>query len=253
MKRTGEENTTGSEKVVKKSLNKSTIIFLILILLGVIGIVFVVLYVNKATGLVLEEETYQYFGDKPTYHEEGTSLTNSEMSTIMIENEVNVGVEDTPLYSNNGNSIYLPESYSYYGVDTDELYRIPEFMKLTREANSEVIKCTFNEEYYEILHGFLFDGGNNYIFLDEGQIIVNEMDKYQVSKFSFFSMEYGEYRIYNVSSDQFINLEMSTRNIQYKSFSGYTIDLFRGLYRSKDGQETLLVASPSLLSSISER
>ena len=253
MKRTGEEFSGGNEKVVKKSLNRTTITFVVLFVLGVIGIVFVIFYVNKATGLVLKEETYQYFGDKPTHHDEGTSLTNSEMSTIMIENKVNVGVEDTPLYSMDGKSIYLPESYSYYGVDTGELYRIPEFMKLTREANSEIIKCTFNDEYYEITHGFLFDGGINFIFLDEGQIIVNDMDKYPVSKFSFFSMEYDEFRIYNVSYDKFTNFERSTSNVKYESFSGYSIDLFRGLYRDKGGQETLLVASPSLLNSIEER
>lgn len=253
MKRTGEENTTGSEKVVKRSLNKTTLIFAILLILGVIGIVFVVLYVNKATGLVLDEETYQYFGTTTTDHDVGTSLTNSEMSTIMTENNTNVGVEGTPLYSKTGNAIYLPESYSCYAVDTNEIFRIPEFMKLTKRANSEIIECTFNDEYYEITHGFLFDGGLNYIFLDEGQIVVNEMNTYPISKFSFFSMDYGMFRFYDISNDKFTQLEKNTSNVTYKAFSGYSVDLYRGVYTDKDGYESLLVASPSLLPSIEER
>lgn len=253
MKRTGEENNIVTEKVIKRSLNKTTLTFVVLFVLGVIGIVFVVLYVNKATGLVLREETYQYFGISPTNHAEGTSLTNSEMSTIMIENKINVGVEDTPLYSLDGSSIYLPESYSCYAVDTNEIFRIPEFMKLTKEGNNEIIKCTFNDDYYEITHGFLFDGGINYIFLDDGEIIFNEMDRYPISRFSFFSMEYDMYRVYNIMDGSFTSLEKTTSNVKYKSFSGYTVDLFRGVYTDKDGYDSLLVASPSLLPSIDER
>ena len=253
MKRTGDENRVTSEKAVKRTLGKTTIIFGVLFILGVIGIVVVLLFVNKATALVLQEETYQYFGTTPTEHSIGTSLSNSEMSTIMIENKVNVGVEDTPLYSTSGNALYLPESYSCYAVDTNEIFRIPEFMKLTKRENSEIIECTFNDEYYEITHGFLFDGGINYIFLDEGQIVVNEMNRYPVSKFSFFSMDYGMFRIYNHTDNEFIDLERDTTNVVYRSFSGYSIDLYTGAYKDRTGQESLLVASPSLLSPISER
>lgn len=253
MKRTGENTSTSSEKVVRKSLNKTTLAFMVLFVLGVIGIVFVVLYVNKATGLVLKEETYQYFGTTATHHSEGTSLTNSEMSTIMTENKINVGVEDTPLYALDGKSIYLPQSYSYYAVDENYLCRIPEFMKLTREGTSEIIQCTFNDDYYEIGHGFLFDGSTNYIFLDDGQIIINDNTVYPISKFSFFSMDYGIYRIYDLSSDEITKIERDTSNIMYKSFGGYSIDLYRGVYVDRDGRESLLVASPSLLPSIDER
>lgn len=252
MKRTGDENRIGNEKNVRKSLNKTTLTFVILFVLGIIGIVFVVLYVNKATSLVLEEDTYQYYCSTQVFHSTGVSLTNSEMSTILINDKNKEGVDNTPMYSNSNTSLYLPESYSYCSVDDGSFWRIPEFMKLTKENNS-IVTCTFNDDYYEIRHGFLFDDGVNYIFLDSGKIVVNNSKSYPISSFSFFSKDYGIYRVYDVVNKNFSQFDMSTSNVTFVADSGYSIDLYRGLYTDDKGEEQLLVASPSLLPSIDER
>lgn len=254
MKRTGEENRVTSEKAVRRTLGKTTIIFAVLFVLGVIGIIVVLLFVNKATSLVLEEDTYQYFSTTKVFHNTGVSLTNSEMSTILIEDKSEVGVDNTPMYTKDGRAIYLPESYSYCSVDNNSFWRIPEFMKLTRDANNN-ITCTFNDDMYEIQHGFLFDDNRNYIFIDSGKIYLNEYTTYQISPFSFFSKESDEcFRIYNLFSDEFsIPDKDNTSTARFVSDSGYTVDLIRGVYTDKKGEEFLLVASPSLLSSIDKR
>lgn len=259
MKRTGEENRTKDEKVIRKSLSKTTIAFIVLFVLGVIGIVFVIIFVNKATGLVLQEDTYQYFRNSYIEHKTGTSLTNSEMSTILIEDKKEASVDDTPMYSNDGNSIYLPESYIYCSTDDNSYWRIPEFMKLTRNSANELIKCTFNDDYYEIKHGFLVDSGNrNYVFLDTGDVIINDLNKYPVTIFSFFSMDYDVYRIYDHSSGEIVSLDKIVgndriTNIRFVSASGYSVDLYKGSYTNVKGELSILSASPSLLPSISER
>lgn len=254
MKRTGDENRTVSEKAVRKSLNKTTILFVVLFVLGIIGIVFVVLYVNRATSLVLDEDTYQYFSSTKVFHDKGVSLTNSEMSTILIEDKSEVGVDNTPMYTYDESAIYLPESYSYASVDNNTFWRIPEFMKITRESNN-AFSCTFNDDSYTIQHGFLFDANMNYIFLDSGTIYVNEYNTYKVSPFSFFSKEADEFfRIYGAYSHEFsIPKKDRSSTARFVSDAGYSIDLVRGVYTDNSGEEFLLIASPSLLPSIDER
>lgn len=254
MKRTGEENRTANEKNVRKSLNKTTITFVVLFVLGIIGIVFVILYVNRATSLVLDEDTYQYFSTTKVYHNTGVSLTNSEMSTILIEDKSEKEVDNTPMYTYDEKSIYLPETYSYACVDNNTFWRIPEFMKLTR-GSSNTIACTFNDDSYEIQHGFLFDDNSNYIFLDSGKIYINEYTVYQVSPFSFFSKESDDYfRVYNAYSHEFsIANKDRASTARFVSDGNYSIDLVRGVYTDSSNEEILLIASPSLLPSIDER
>lgn len=252
MKRTGEENRIGSEKNTKKSLNKTTIAFVILFVLGIIGIIFVIFFVNKATSLVMDEDTFQYYCTSQIYYEPGASLTNSEMSTIIIDNTRETSVDNTPLYSKNNNAIYLPESYSYCSVDDNTFWRIPEFMKLTVD-DQNLIKCTFNDDYYEIKHGFLFDDGFNYVFLDSGKIYINDIPTYSVSTFSFFSKDFQLYRVYDTSTKEFKQFSNEASNIKYVSNGGYSVDLYRGVYTDSNDEEQLLIASPSLLTSIDER
>lgn len=252
MKRTGEANKTGGEKNVKRSLNKTTLAFVVLFVLGIIGIIFVILFVNKATSLELKEDTFQYYCTSQIYYEPGSSLTNSEMSTIIVDDTRETSVDNTPLYSKAGNAIYLPESYSYCSVDDNTFWRIPEFMKLTVDSN-HLVTCTFNEDYYEIKHGFLFDDGFNYIFLDSGKIYINDVPKYSVSTFSFFSKDFQLYRIYDTGSKEFIQFANETSNVKYVSDGGYSVDLYRGVYTDSKDEEQLLIASPSLLTSIDER
>lgn len=254
MKRTGEENRTANEKNVRKSLNKTTVTFVVLFVLGIVGIVFVILFVNRATSLVLDEDTYQYFSTTKVYHDTGVSLTNSEMSTILIEDKSEKEVDNTPMYTYDESSIYLPESYSYASTDNNTFWRIPEFMKLTRDSSNN-IACTFNDDSYQIQHGFLFDENNNYIFLDSGKVYVDEHTSFQVSPFSFFSKEADDFfRIYNAYSHEFsIPTKNRSTTARFVSDSNYSIDLVRGVYTDNNGEEFLLIASPSLLSSIDER
>lgn len=252
MKRTGENTRVGNEKNVKRSLNKTTLAFVILFVLGIVGIILVVLFVNRATSLVLEEDTYQYYCTSQIYYESGASLTNSEMSTIVIDETRETSVDNTPMYSKTSNAIYLPESYSYCSVDDNTFWRIPEFMKLSIDSTS-LVKCTFNEDYYEIKHGFLFDDGFNYVFLDSGKIYVNNVPKYDVSTFSFFSKDFQLYRIYDYANKNFTQFSDEASNIKYVSDGGYSVDLYRGVYTDSSGEEQLLIASPSLLTSIDER
>lgn len=252
MKRTGEENRVETSKTVKKSLNKTTITFVILFVLGIIGIVFVILFVNKATSLVLEEDTYQYYCTSQMFYDTGSSLSNSEMSTILIDDQRELGVDSTPMYSKTSSAIYLPKSYSYCSVDDNTFWRIPEFMKLSLSSDG-LVKCTFNDDYYEIKHGFLFDDGWNFIFLDSGKIYINNVPKYDVSPLSFFSKDYDFYRLYDFAKQEFTLPSSDVRNIKFVSDGGYSVDLYRGVYTDSNDEEQLLIASPSLLSSIEER
>lgn len=259
MKRTGEQAKSSSGKSLKRSLNKTTIMFAILFVIGIIGLFFVMLFVNKETRLVLQEETYQFSRKSRIEHKIGTSLTNSEMSTILVEDKKEANIDYTPMYAKNGGAIYLPESYIYFSTDDNSEWKIPEFMKLTQSLSNEVIQCTFNDEYYEIKHGFLIDSGNrNCIFLDTGEVVINNINKYPVSIFSFFSMEDDILRIYNLSSDEMISLEKVVdndriTNVKFVSNSGYLIDLYKGSFIDAKGEYRVISASPTLLPSISER
>jgi len=254
MKRTGKEFRENSAKTIRRSLNKTTLIFIILFLLGLIGIGLVILFVNKATGLDIDEPTYQYFAGSRYDHYEAISLNNSEISTILTEDNEEKALDYTPIYTSDDDVIYLPISYSYADTNNESYWRVPEFMKLTKDEATNIVTCTYNENEYDINCGFLFDGGTQYIFLDAGTITIDDKE-YDVTPFSFYSGDYyyGIYRIYNLKTKEFTVIDNSISSAIYKSNSGYSVNLIRGIYTHRDGFTELLIASPSLLEDIGNR
>lgn len=252
MKRTSIKNRENEKNnTVTRKVNKLTIVFVLLIVIGAVGIGATIFYVNNITSLKLKEDVYQYFTISKVEYPSGTRIENKEMNSIVKGTKENSVADSTPFYSTKEDRIYLSKNYSWYPIEEIDKWRIPEFTSLLEQENDEYV-CTINNKKYYIQGGFLVDDMNNYIFLDNGTITV-DYDTYDVSKISFYSNDYDIVRIYDYATQKFIMIDKKVSSVKYKSVKGYSIDLFRGVYTDRNGDSVLIISSPSLLQSIEER
>lgn len=227
-------------------------IFSAIFIIGITGMIVMLFFFNKATSTTLDVSTYQYFGDGKSEYSSGTAIENSKISNVILKGDESLGLDPTPLYSYDNLSMYLPKNYAYCSVQNNKYWRIPEFTKLIREEGINIVTCLSKNSDYQIEGGFLFDGGSNYVFLDDGTVIINDFEEYPVSSFSFFSKEYEITRIYNLINKEYSPLYTTITSAIYLSNSGYSVDLIKGIYISSSGNKTLLVASPEVLENIEE-
>lgn len=252
MKRTDIKNREKEKNRGLPSLTKPTILFIALGVVGVIAMVAIIFYVNKVTSLEFEEPVYQYIDNVEVNHEIGTTIADQNMSTILFENDNEYGVDPTPFYSKNKKQIYIPKSFSWYSVEEDGAWRVPEFT-LIQSLGENVYRCELEQAEYNIVGGFLVDEATTYVFLEAGTITL-DYKTYQVSPFSFFSQEGGVSRIFDYETNKFYFFEEKIKtDVIYKSVGGYSIDLKKGRYTDRQNITTLLPASPSILTNVEER
>ena len=246
MKRTSLKNREKVES--KKQRNKTTALFVTLIVLAFIGIALIVFYVTSSTSMRVKEDVYQYYIDVPVTFEKGTTFS-SEYMEVTSNSRANVG--NTPLYSTTDSKIYLPRNYVWENPSTDEHYRVPEFSSIVMHS-AGYFDCTANLKTHAMKQGFLFDEGHNFIFLDKGTVALDDF-VYDVSPLSFYSYEYGVTRIYDYAKDKLYFVEGKQSTAKYQSNTGYTVYLNKGMVQTSDNTQYLLVSSTKNVDSIEER
>lgn len=240
-----------SKQMSKTKIKTLSIVFAVFIL-GIIGMVIMTFFLDNATSIELEENTYQYYGDGIIEHPIGTRIKNSEIANILLEGDKTLGLDSTPLYSYDNMTIYTPINYAYCSVKDNAFWRIPEFTTINKEEATNMLHCSFGDNEYSLECGFLFSGGGNFVFFDDGRIIINDFDEYPVSSFSFFSKDYDILRVYNYADKEYNSLTNISVNVIYLSNSGYSVDLIKGIYVDSTGNRIMLVASPEVLNNIEE-
>lgn len=248
MKRTGIKNREKEDKVATK-VSKNTLLFALLVIVGIIGIIIVVLYVNDETSMIVPEETYQYLLDTPNTYNSGTKISSEYME--IIDGNSTYAIDHTPFYSTSSKRFYIPRNYSWHDVLNNRSFRIPEFTKvdLTSDYN---VEFTIDNTAVRVANGFMFDDSNNFIFFDGGRIIVDRK-AYEISQFSFYSQDSGVTRIYNYAGDEIYYFDEMVSNVIYTSNIGYSIVLNKGMYIDTSGYQYLLVSSPMAAQPIEER
>ena len=250
MKQTSIKNRIFNKEKKNSLFAKNTLLFVILILLGLTGLVVIIFYLDDSTSMRMKEKTYQYYLDTPVIHEEGASFSSEYME--IIENKNSMELDETPLYSSSSKRMYLPRNYGWFNVQPGGVsYRIPEFTVVTNKDNS-TFSCKIDNKEFFISGGFLFDDSNNYIFLEYGDVIINDI-RYSVSPLSFYSQSDGVYRIYDYDTNKIELIDSLTDDAVYRSKDGYEIKLNKGLYQDTSGNQFLIVSSPSVLDSIEKK
>ena len=250
MRRTSIKNRIVNKEKKNPLFTKNTLLFVTLILLGLAGIVVIIFYLNDSTSMRMREMTYQFYLDTPVIHNEGASFSSEYME--IIENKDSLELDETPLYSSTSRRMYLPRNYGWFNVQPGGIsYRIPEFTVVTNKGNA-IISCKTDNKEFIISGGFLFDDSNNYIFLEYGDVTINNI-RYDVSPLSFYSQSDGVFRVYDYDNNKIELIDYLDGDAVYKSKGGYQIKLNKGLYQDTNGDQFLIVSSPAVLDSIEKK
>ncbi len=250
MKRTGIKNREKIKKQGLPSLAKPTMFFILLVIVGIIGMIVVIFYVDKETNLEFSEKTQQYYGTDVTYFEKGSVISNQEMATIIRQGDTDYSVDPTPFYALDSKRMYLSKSYSWVCFEDNSYWRIPEFTCMT--LNNNVYHCQLNNYSFDMSSGFLVDNNCNYIFLESGTLNLNGQI-FKLSPMSFYSQEYGVVRIYDYDSDRLEVIEDKVKKSTLTFSGGYAVELAKGIMTTSLGNQTILPGSPANLNNIEDR
>lgn len=215
---------------------------------AIVGIsIFTVLNAKKE---VLEYSSYQYFNDQKFNYAAGTKLELEENNVILKSDKTIASADTSPIYYNDEEMIVTTRNMSYVNPKTGDERYVPICTTLYKNEEEQI--CIRKGRKELVLDGgFLFDGQDTYVFLDE--VVINYAGrKYEAAPFSFAVVTadgdtrtylYGtqEYNLDNISSDSIFALE---------EYYGYQVNMKYDTMKMTTGDDKLLFVTPSLLDPI---
>lgn len=215
-------------------------ISIIVILLALIFCALAFLSIEKARSYLPNNEAvfHDYYSD---FTLENGELTVEKDGTVSItyKNGLVIKTESLPLYMNDNQSIILTDTFMYFmplGDNTFKKYKVEPLTEIT--VNGEVIQFKKNNEQIKMYGGFLYNGDNVYIPLEDislsflEQEIGLKMFSYVVVDPSYFVQYYdtGEAECSYFECDERVRAQ----------FEYYQVDLTLDTYKFGDNESFMI-------------
>lgn len=173
-------------------------------------------------------------------------IDSNEKATLLLGNKKQLEIGGLPAFFDDNQIVTLNKMIYYYPSFDDkfEKYRIPSFVNV--EYNSETDFATFskNGTRKENQKGFLYDGHNTYVFLENMTIYFNDK-KVNVTPLSFAVVEYNNWiQLFDYKTKTY-TFENIVGHATGKN-SEYSIDLTYSTI-TYNGNESLMPCNTDLL------
>lgn len=179
---------------------------------GIISLVLFVVVVavlGAVAWVTLESNTskpegalYQYFLGYRADYAEGAKLKLNEYGAVEIELSDGVAATDTtPVYYAEEERFIVPVDMTYVDSSTQTEYYIPMFSEFMIE-NDAVYYLGYGDEKIRISNGFLYDGIDTYVLLEDSSVYIMEKPR-EVGRFSFVKVtNQGTYTLYDYATEE---------------------------------------------------
>lgn len=202
--------------------------------------------VQEQEAFAVEEDLYQYFlGQRYDYNESKTFYKTGDGYLMETQGERFV-VYRFPFYYTNERRLLIPCDYVLVQPKLSMMNRLPAMSLIWMDEMAIYTDTAGRMRTFADM--FLFDGSDHYIFFEDITISWGQ-ESVRVSPMSHVSMESdGTLSIYDYqSNEQQFYQTGGQKEIYAKLDSGMSVGLFRDVLYSRNGQEKMLFAEPSLL------
>lgn len=222
-------------------MKKSKVITYITLSVLLIVVICTYFVTNSLDTMTIEEmPIYRYsLGYKEEINEKIT-LKKENSEIFFNYNNEKLLLNTSPLYFKNTTKLVLPYTTSIVNpVDSGKANKINYFSMLYQKDGCIFLES--NDTLKELRDGFIYDGVDTYIFLEETIIEFNG-SKYEVSPFSYIIAPYnGTMEMYLYDIDKYIIEDIENIEIVATSKkSQYQIHLQNDMLVKEEGQEQLL-------------
>lgn len=186
-----------------------------------------------------EEPVFQVIGGNKRVYEANTKFTYKENGTSYVGADKNEYLSDSPIYQQDNNeTMVLPSDQIYVNGSTAKFAQVKAFSTF---SNVDGL-------YYKDLKingGFLFNGRNSYIFLENMELTINGKTL-QVGPFTYVELNDYTYALYDVSNDY---MESGTLYVDVVEAKGhnYVVDLANDIFTDSTGADVLIYINTASL------
>lgn len=224
------------QKIFNRS-EKSIFIIAIAALLVVVMMVF--LFMNLNSQKTINTPTYQIVAGQRMDYSTPLKLVYTKEGT-QIKGESNSTLGANPLYYIDEYKIILPKDMVYVRPQKLTSHRINKLSTLTSDGKNVFLDDT------QLHGGFLYDGKSTYIFLEEMNISLNDLNM-KIAPFSCVELfENGMYSFYEYGSAQAYAGELYRLNVEVSN-DFYKVLVDDDVMELKDKGRILLFNRPDLL------
>ncbi len=197
----------------KKKFIASIVVGLVLLFVIIIVIVNVMLARKELNTYVEKKENlYIYFG-RERFDINGNLTINHDgnISNLKINNK-KTKLYGEPIYYSKAKKIIIPVNYSFVSYSNGVQKKVPYFTVLSEKYDDYYL--TNKNLNYKANKGFLFDGSDYYIFINNCVVNFNGMSV-KITPFSFVNYVYdtNELFIYDYASGKMNNYENVTGDV----------------------------------------
>lgn len=235
-----------------KLSGKERVLLFLPAVLAVLLVVIALFVMKSAKTTTFSGQPVQYYVNNAyRLDKDATLYRTKEKKTVMKTSD---GSEDVlsslPIYYEGTTKMLLPENMVYFMPREGEKYRFNYCSEIDIPDNGGNIKLYSDDKEKILSKGFVFDGNDIYIFMEDMIVNLNNTD-YEISAGSYVEANFYEVvQIYNRKSGEFILHQTNSDVIATAVNGDYSISLVGDSMTLKDGTKYLLFTEPELLDPI---
>lgn len=241
---------------IKQSWNALTarekLLFILPAILTVILVVVAINVMKSVKTTKFEGQPIRYYAKSEYRLDKNAELIrNDDNKTILVGKDVEEEVSSLPIYYEGTTKMLLPENMVYFVPrENCAKYRFNYCSELDiPNGSGNIILKNSNDETI-LDKGFVFDGTDIYIFLEDMKVELNNVE-YSISAGSYVEANYYELiQIYDRRTGQFVMENTSGDVIAMAANGDYSISLIGDSVTLNDGTKFLLFTEPELLEPI---
>ena len=214
----------------------------------VLLIVLVRIFLTNSNSLTVEEELNTWFGVGKITYPAGSRLSMDDDGIVWISAEgEKKALDSKPLYRGD-TSVLLPASWIWMDTHDDSMNRVETFSELIWENSSVTIDDAGNRA--EGAHGFLYDGADTYILLENGILTCGE-ETMNLAPLSFIVARHGqEINVYSRRDNEAMILDPQGTDAVVQFENKTSISLQSDTLNHRNGSWMLLMSRPEIFDRI---
>jgi hypothetical protein len=195
-----------------------------------------------------DSPTYHYDVGVKFAHEAGTVVERADDGITLTDERAEFPLGPIPVFSEGGRSFMIPDNMTVFLPQEGVYGKAGFFATVTENPGGGGYTLRSGNDRSAVPGGFLFDGRNQYIFLERAEVVWGEGpdDRVTLEPLSYMTVIYNlRIEIYPRDSEAGILLDTDTARVM-AYMSDYSVDLSKDIMYV-EGQEMLLFADPNLL------
>lgn len=241
---------SSSPRQRKSKLSRKEWLTILLPMFSVVAAVVVaLLLLDEGTTYELKQGGSQYYAGNTAKIQSGSELKRNEDGTAVLVQDHYATQTDLPIYIENTRKVVCPMDMLYVTPRDGSYGRLVYFSEVECKANG-VVTVSRDGKTWDPGRGFLYDGGDLYLFLEPMVLNFNGYSM-EVPALSYIEAVYGGYMmVFNYNTKEcFMELSDGTGTAQPPS-GDYQISLLGDSMTLYDGSKMLLATRPDLFDPI---